>query len=111
MTPNICFLVIAQVRDHARRFYSNCRTLKTCTVTAGIKKYQSIIKKKKKKHGKIVLLTKSILNSMEVLISKAFTDLNISHDELVLINNVLKKFYHMREEIKIPITNKSLSYI
>ena len=29
--------------------------LKICAIIAGIKKYKSIIKKKKKKHGKIVL--------------------------------------------------------
>ena len=30
--------------------------LEICVVTAGIKKYKSIIKKKKKKHDKIILL-------------------------------------------------------
>ena len=43
---------------------------------------------------------KSKINSIEVLISKALTDSNISPDEFVLINNVLKKFYDMKEEIK-----------
>ena len=33
--------------------------LKICGITAGIKKYKWIIKKKKKKHNKIVLLAKS----------------------------------------------------
>ena len=74
--------------------------LKICVITAGIKKYKSIIKKKKKKHDKIVLLAKSKLNSIEVLISKALIDSNISHDEFVFINNVLKEFYDMKEEIK-----------
>ena len=74
--------------------------LKICVITAGIKKYKSIIKKKKKKHDKIVLLAKSKLNSIEVLISKALIDSVISHDEFVLINNVLKEFYDMEEEIK-----------
>ena len=74
--------------------------LKICVITAGIKKYKSIIKKKKKKHDKIVLLAKSKLNSIEVLISKALIDSNISHDEFVLINNVLKEFYDMKEEIQ-----------
>ena len=60
--------------------------LKICKITAGIKKYKSIIKKKKKKHDKIVLLAKSKLNSIEVLISKALIDSVISHDEFVLIN-------------------------
>ena len=74
--------------------------LKICVITAGILKYKSIIKEKKKNHDKIVLLVKSILNSIEVLISKALIDSNISHDEFVWINNVLKVFYDMKEEIK-----------
>ena len=69
-------------------------------ITAGIKKHKSIIKKKRKKYDKIVLLAKSKLNNIEVLISKALTDSNISHDEFALINNVLKEFYDMKEEIK-----------
>ena len=43
--------------------------LKICTIASGIKKYKSMIKKKKKKHDKIVLLAKSKLISIEVLIS------------------------------------------
>ena len=52
--------------------------LKICAITAGIKKYQSIIKKKKMQYDKIVLLGKSNLNSIEVLISKTFIDWNIN---------------------------------
>ena len=48
-------------------------------IAAGIKKYKSIIKKKKKKHDKILLLAKSKLNSIEVLISKVLIDSVISH--------------------------------
>ena len=65
--------------------------------------------KKNKKHDKIALLEKSKLNSIEVLISKALIDSNISHDEFVLINNVLKEFYDMEEEIKILILNKCVN--
>ena len=50
-----------------------------------------IIKKKKKKHNKVVLLAKSKLNNIEVLISKVLINSSVSHDEIVLINNVLKK--------------------
>ena len=46
------------------------------------------------------MLTKSKLNRIEILISKALIDLNISHDEFVLINNVLKDYNKMKEEIK-----------
>ena len=74
--------------------------LKISIITAGIKKYKSMNKKKKKKHDKILLLAKSKLNRIEILISKALIDSNISHDEFVLINNVLKEFYDTKEEIK-----------
>ena len=74
--------------------------LKIYTIAAGIKSYRSTIKKKKRKHDKLVLLTKSKLNRMEVLISKTLIDSVISHDEFALINNVLKEYNKMKEEIK-----------
>ena len=55
---------------------SSAIALRYCSITAGTKKYKSIIKKKKKKHDKIVLLAKSKLNSIEALISEALV---ISH--------------------------------
>ena len=67
--------------------------LKICLITAGIKKYKSIIRKEKKEHDKIVLLAKSKLKSVEVLISKALID------EFFLTNDVLIEFYDMRKEI------------
>ena len=81
------------------KIMSSAIGLKICAIAAGIKKYHSIIKKKKKKHYKIVLLAKSKLSSIEVLISKALIDSNISYDEFVLIN-VLKEYDNMKEEIK-----------
>ena len=48
----------------------------------------------------MVLLAKSKLNRIEVLISKVLIALNISHDEFVLRNNVLKEYDDMKEEIK-----------
>ena len=54
---------------------------------AGIKKYKSIFKKRKTKHDKIVLLGKDKLYSIEFIISKAFIDCYISHDEFVSISS------------------------
>ena len=71
---------------------SSAKGLNNCTITSGIKKY----KYKKKKHDKIVLLAKSKYSSIKVLISKALIDSNISHDEFVLINNMLKEFSDMK---------------
>ena len=75
---------------------SNTIELKIYAIAAGIKKSKSVIKKKKKKHDKIVLLAKSYLNS----IAKALINSIISHDELVLINNMLKEYDDMKEEIE-----------
>ena len=38
-----------------------------------------------------MLLTKSKLNSIKMLISKALINSNISHDELFLVNDELKQ--------------------
>ena len=46
------------------------------------------------------MLAKSKLNSIEVLISKALIDSFFSHDEFVLISNVLKEYEEIKEEIK-----------
>ena len=74
--------------------------LKICAIAARIKKYMSKINKKKKKLDKIVLLVKSTLNSIGVLISKALIKSNISHDEFVFTNNLLKEYGYMKDEIE-----------
>ena len=67
--------------------------LNICTINSAIKKYKSIIKKKKKKHDKIVLLAKTKLNSIEVFISKALID------SFALVDNVSKECDYMKEDI------------
>ena len=42
-------------------------------------------RKKKKKHDKILMLTKTKLNNIETLISQALIDMEISHEEFVTI--------------------------
>ena len=74
--------------------------IKICAITARIKKYKSVIKKKKKKRDKIVLLGKDKLNTIEVLIYNALINSYISHGKLVLVNGVLRKYNEMKEEIK-----------
>ena len=74
--------------------------LKICVITTRIKKYKSIIKKKKKMHDKTLSLAKSKVSSAEVLISKALIDSNISQNEFALINDVPKEFDDMKEESK-----------
>ena len=75
--------------------------LKICAITAGIMKYKSILKKKKKKYDNIVLLRKDKLNTTEVLIYKALINSYISHVKFVSVNNVLSEYLDVKEEIKI----------
>ena len=46
--------------------------------------------RKKKKNNSIVLLAKAKLN-IEILIFKASINLYINHDEIALVNNVLRE--------------------
>ena len=46
----------------------------------------------------MVLLAKFKLNSVEVLVSKALIESNVTHDEFAFINNVLKDFYDIKKE-------------
>ena len=74
--------------------------IKYYTITAGIEKYKSIIKKKKKKHDKIVLLGKSKLDTIKVLISKPLIDSYINQNKFLLVNNVSREYNEKKEEIK-----------
>ena len=65
--------------------------LKIWAITVGIKRYKLIIKKKKKKHNKIVLLAKTKLNTLKALISKAFSDPYINYENFFSINIVLRE--------------------
>ena len=47
-----------------------------------------------------MLLAKAKQNSTEALISKALIDSIITHDEFVLVNNLLKENDNINEEIK-----------
>ena len=74
--------------------------LKICAIAAGIKRYKSVIKKRKKKHDKIVFLGKAKLDIIEILISKALIDSYLSHEKFVSVNNVLKEYNERKEGIK-----------
>ena len=80
--------------------------LKICVITAEIKKYKSRSKKKQKKHEKLTLLAKFKLNSIEAFL----IDSNVSPDEFVLKNNVLKEFDDRNEEMK-KVNDKSKNFM
>ena len=61
---------------------SSAIAIEISLIISGIKKYKPVVKKKKKKHDKIELVTKSWTPS-NFLTSKALRDWDISHDEFV----------------------------
>ena len=54
----------ASLVDVSVGIVSSALELKTCALTTGIKKYESIIKKKRKKHDKIIFLDITKLNNI-----------------------------------------------
>ena len=56
-------------------------------ITEIVKKLLNVARKKKEKQNKTVMLAKSKLNSIEILMSKALIDLDISHQEFRTIVN------------------------
>ena len=86
--------------------------LKICAITAEIKKYESIVNKKQKKKNKkkkddqIVLFGKTKSKTIEVLISKALSGSDISQDDFISVNHVLKENNVMKEAFKIVVKNE-----
>ena len=71
---------------------SSAAAIKISVTTAEIKNYKSIITKRKRNVIHDTLLVKTKLNTIKVLNSKTLTDSHIGHDELALVNNVLKEY-------------------
>ena len=83
---------------------SSVAGISICAITAGIKKYKSYIKKKKKKHDKLVLLGNDKSNAIEVLVSRVLIDSCISHisdEAFISVNNVSREYNEMKKEIKL----------
>ena len=66
-------------------------------ITKGIiKKLLRTIRIKKKKHDKIIMFAKSKLNSIETLISQALNNMDISHEEFIIILKEKVKYERMK---------------
>ena len=74
--------------------------MKICAITAGIKRYKSIINKKRKKYDEIELSAKTKSSAIEVLIYKALHDSCINHEEFFSVSNVLREYNEIIGEIK-----------
>ena len=71
-------------------------TLIFSLATGIIKTLLDITRKKKKKHDRILMLAESKFNSIETLISQALIDLDISHEELIMILNEKDKYERIK---------------
>ena len=73
---------------------SSAMGVKVCVITAGIKKYMSVIKKKRKKRDKVLLAENKYYRSLNLT--------HISHDEFVSVNNIFKEYDDIKEATKNP---------
>ena len=80
----------------------------TFSITSGfVKTFLKTIRNKKKKHNKIVMLTRSKLNSIESKISEALINNEISHEDFMTIINEEKKYRELKESIRMMNTQRS----
>ena len=76
---------------------SKCKFYTKFSLTTGIvKKLLNIRRNKKKKHDKVLILAKSKLNSIETLILPALIDMEISHEEFIVIFKEKDKYEKMK---------------
>ena len=78
-------------------------TLSFSLTTRIVKKLLNIIrkkKKKKKKHDKILMLSKSKVNSIDTLISQALIDMDISHEEFSTTLKEKDRYEMMKDNLK-----------
>ena len=78
------------------------------SITTGIvKKLLKTTRNKQKKHNKIVMLASSKLNSIEIKISKALIDNEISHEDFETIINDEKKYWELKERNRMMNSHRS----
>ena len=71
--------------------------LNICGIIPRNKRYQSEIRKKKGKHGKVALLAKTNLDCIKGSISRSLTDSYIERDYF-LLPDLLREYYKMKRK-------------
>ena len=77
------------------------------SISTGIIKKLKTTRNKKKKHNKIVMLSRSKLNSIESKISEALINNEISHEDFMTILNEEKKYRELKESIRMMNSQRS----
>ena len=96
----VCIILSASVVGAPVGIASAIVTLIFPLTTGIIKKLLSITRNKKKKHGKIFMLAKSKLDSIDTLISQALIDIEISHEQFNAIIREKQKYQRMKENLR-----------
>ena len=76
-------------------------------ITGFVKKLWKTRRNKMKNHNKIVMLARSKLNSIESKIFKALMDNEISHEDFETIINEEKKYWELKESIRMMNSHRS----
>ena len=96
----VCIISSASVVGAPVGIASASFTLIFSPTTGIIKKLLSITKNKEKKHGKILILTKSKLYSTKNLVSRALIDMEVNHEEFNAIIREKQKYDRMKENVR-----------
>ena len=99
-SSGVCIISSASVVGAPVGIASASFTLIFSLTTGIIKKLLSITRNKKKKHDKILMLTKSKLDSIEPLVSQALIDMEISHEEFKAIIWGKEKYERVKENVR-----------
>ena len=75
--------------------------------TGIIKNLLKTTRNKKKKHNKIVVLARSKLNGRESKISEVLINNEISHEDFMTIINEIKKYWALKESIRMMDSRRS----
>ena len=78
------------------------------SITTGfVKTFSRAARNKKKQHNKVVMLARSKLNSIESKISEALINNEISHEDFMTILNEEKKYWELKESIRMMNSQRS----
>ena len=75
-------------------------TILFALTTGIIKTLLKTTKNKKKKHDKILMLTKSKLSGIESLVCRALIDMEVSHEEFIRILKEKDRYEKMKENVR-----------
>ena len=99
-SSGVCMISSASVARAPVGIASASFNLIFSLTTGIIKKLLCITRNKKKKHDKILMLTKSKFKSIETWVFQALIDMEISHEEFNWIIRENKKYERMKENVR-----------